>query len=113
MSSITWIDSQEITFRDLIAVLMIIGCIIAKCFGADGTISVVLAAISAYYFGRRGDVKSRQSNQLRQKKKKKKASEMPKKKVSHRPSNSIPAQSQRKNDEHHQARAQSQQEEAE
>ena len=37
---------------DLIAVIVIIGALILKFSGADGTVSVILLGICSYYFGK-------------------------------------------------------------
>lgn len=39
--------------RDVIAIVMIVGLIIMKCLGFDGTATALLALIGGYYFGRR------------------------------------------------------------
>jgi len=44
---------KQIKPRDIIAVIVIIGCVILLMSGKDGFVAAVLAAIVAYYFGYR------------------------------------------------------------
>lgn len=37
--------------RDILALALIVGCLILKFFGMDGTVSAVLVGIVAFYFG--------------------------------------------------------------
>jgi len=39
--------------RDIIALVSIIGCFMLKLKGADGMVSIVIAAIIGYYFSKR------------------------------------------------------------
>ena len=44
---------EQVTARDIIAIVLIIGCVILLAIGKDGIIVALLAAIVAYYFGYR------------------------------------------------------------
>lgn len=44
---------KQIEPRDLIALVIIIGCVILLAMGKDGIIVALLAAVVAYYFGYR------------------------------------------------------------
>jgi len=39
--------------KDIIALILILGCLVLKGFGLDGTVSMILVAIVAYYFSKR------------------------------------------------------------
>jgi len=44
---------KQIEPRDLIAIIVIIGCVVLLMTGRDGFIAALLAAVVAYYFGYR------------------------------------------------------------
>lgn len=48
---ISWQD--RIMPRDIIAALVLLGAFYLKSLGADGTVSMVIAAIVGYYFSKR------------------------------------------------------------
>jgi hypothetical protein len=37
--------------QDVIAIITIIGCLVLKYFGMDGTVSAIMIAIVGFYFG--------------------------------------------------------------
>ena len=45
---------MKFTIIDVIAIITIVGGIIMKCYGADGTVSLLLTTIVFYYFGKKG-----------------------------------------------------------
>ena len=44
---------KQIEARDIIAIIVIIGCVMLLLSGKDGFIAALLAAVVAYYFGYR------------------------------------------------------------
>ena len=47
------LKNVRIHARDIIALVLILGCILLKLKGLDGNVSLVLAAIVGYYFSKR------------------------------------------------------------